>query len=181
MTMATESARERPFVYEVVPARQLEIPPTTRERYITGIYALNIEAPEDTSGDWHDVFHWLEGRTERHPIMCGGTDEVNTNHIYGDLGVYEGRANVAKKGLVFPEEMTEIYVANHFRAILDMVHHCLTTYGKIYNLNGATVDWLDTKEQQHYVLDLAAQMAPHLSEAQQVQLNNWIESELARF
>ncbi len=51
MTMATESARERPFVYEVVPARQLEIPPTTRERYITGIYALNIEAPEDTSGD----------------------------------------------------------------------------------------------------------------------------------
>ncbi|MFT3945169.1 MAG: hypothetical protein QM705_15285 [Ancrocorticia sp.] len=181
MTMATESTRERPFVYEVVPARQLEIPPTTRERYITGIYALNIEAPEDTSGDWHDVFHWCKGQDVPAPIMCGGTDQVNTNHIYGDLGVYEGRANVAKKGLEFPSEMTEIYVANHFRAILDMVHHCLITYGKIYNLHGATVDWLDTKEQQRYVLDLAAQMAPDLSEDQQVQLNNWIESELARF
>ena len=181
MTMATESTRERPFVYEVVPARQLEIPPTTRERYITGIYALNIEAPEDTSGDWHDVFHWLEGRRQRRPILCGGTDEVNTNHIYGDLGVYEGRANVAKKGLVFPAEMTEIYVANHFRAILDMVYRSLQEFDKIYNLHGATVDWLDTLEQQHYVLDLAAQMTPYLSEAQQVQLNNWIESERTRF
>ena len=40
---------------------------------------------------------------------------------------------------------------------------------------------IDTLEQQHYVLDLAAQMTPYLSEAQQTQLNNWIESERTRF
>ena len=37
--------------------RQVEIPPTTPEHYITGLYALNLAAPEDTSGNSHDVFH----------------------------------------------------------------------------------------------------------------------------
>ncbi|WP_448759964.1 hypothetical protein [Actinomyces oricola] len=37
--------------------RQIEIPPTDHEHYITGLYALNVLAPEGTSGDWHDVFH----------------------------------------------------------------------------------------------------------------------------
>lgn len=33
-----------------LPSRQVEIPPTTPERYITGIYALNVEAPEAPVG-----------------------------------------------------------------------------------------------------------------------------------
>ena len=40
MTVAIQHPR---LNIETVPARQVEIPPTTRERYITGIYALNIE------------------------------------------------------------------------------------------------------------------------------------------
>ena len=47
--------------YLATSTRQVEIPPTTPEHYITGIYALNLAAPEGTSGDWHDVFHWQNG------------------------------------------------------------------------------------------------------------------------
>ena len=41
--------------------RQVEIPLTTPGHYITGLYALSLAAPEGTSGDWHDVFHWQDG------------------------------------------------------------------------------------------------------------------------
>jgi hypothetical protein len=112
------------FNIETVPARQVEIPPTTRARYITGVYALNIEAPEGATGDWHDVFHW--------------------------------------------------------RDRLDMLFRSLTQYGRVYNLNGATVDWLDTPEQQHYLLEQATRMAPHLTEPAQATLTAWMEGELAR-
>jgi hypothetical protein len=77
-------------------------------------------------------------------------------------------------------DITEVFVANHYRAILDMLFHSLTQYGRVYNLNGATVDWLDTEEQQHYVLEHATRMARHLPEPAQAQLTAWIERELAR-
>lgn len=165
---------------KTVPARQVEIPPTSRDRYITGIFALNIDSPEGTTGDWHDVFHWRENLDDPVELMLGGTDEIDTNHIYGDLGVYEGRERLLRKRLSVAPSITEVFIANHYRAILDMVFHSLTRYGRIYNLNGATVDWLDTKEQQRYVLKHAALMAPHLSEPTRARLAAWIESERAR-
>lgn len=50
--VSSASTLERPVVL-----RQVEIPPTDPEHYITDLYALNVQAPEGTSGDWHDVFH----------------------------------------------------------------------------------------------------------------------------
>ena len=35
------------------PGEQVSIPVTTSTHYITGIPALNLPAPEGTSGDWH--------------------------------------------------------------------------------------------------------------------------------
>ena len=177
MTVAIQHPR---LNIETIPARQVEIPLTTRERYITGVYALNIEPPEGTTGDWHDVFHWRDGLDDPVELMLGGTEEVNTNHIYGDLGVYEGRDRVLRKRLSRAPGVSEVFIANHYRAILDMLFHSLTQYGRVYNLNGATVDWLDTPEQQHYVLEQATRMAPHLTEPAQAMLTAWIEGELAR-
>ena len=54
--VSSASTLERPAILW-----QVEIPPTDSEHYITGLYALNVQAPEGTSGDWHDVFHWQEG------------------------------------------------------------------------------------------------------------------------
>ena len=51
--------------------RQVEIPPTSPEHYITGLYALNLAAPEGTSGDWHDVFHWQDVAESSHVRLQG--------------------------------------------------------------------------------------------------------------
>ena len=54
--VSSASTLERPVVL-----RQVEISPTDPEHYITDLYALNVQALEGTSGDWHDVFHYQEG------------------------------------------------------------------------------------------------------------------------
>ncbi|MDR0178041.1 hypothetical protein [Actinomyces oris] len=86
----------------VRPAQQVEVPATTLECYITGLYALNIQEPDGEGGDWHDVFHWREGVDDPDEVMLGGTAEVDTNHIYADLGIYEGRDSLLAKGLELP-------------------------------------------------------------------------------
>lgn len=77
--------------YLATSTRQVEIPPTTPEHYITGLYALNLAAPEGTSGDWHDVFHWQDGTEQPRQVTLAGMGDIDTSPIYGDLGIYEGR------------------------------------------------------------------------------------------
>ena len=101
----------------IMPSYQVEIPRTTPQLYITGIYALNVQCPEGTTGDQHDVFHWFYRpgiREEAPTVTLGGSDELDTNAIYGDLGVYEGRERLLAKGLNIAPEIREVYVANHY-------------------------------------------------------------------
>lgn len=177
--MPTETAKPLPRI-EVTPFRQVEIPPTSRQRYISGLYALNLPAPEGTSGDWHDVFYSAPSARRTRQIQLGGSDWVNTNHIYNDFGIYEGRETVLAKGLELPEGMTEVWVANHFRATLDLIYRSLQKFDDVFGLESATTDWLDTPEQQQYELELAGMMLPHLSEERQVKLAAWIDAEAKR-
>ena len=77
--------------YLATSTRQVEIPPTTPEHYITGLYALNLAAPEGTSGDWHDVFHWQDGAEQPRQVTLAGMGDIETTSIYGNLGIYEGK------------------------------------------------------------------------------------------
>lgn len=162
----------------VRPGRKAVIPWTTPTRYVTGIYALNIQAPEGTSGDWHDVFTWIEGYQPERVILVGGdTEEINTVPIYGSLGIYEGLGNLLQRGLELPDGMTEAYVANHTRAILDMLYGTLHRHGKIYNLIGAATDWLDTLEQGAFLLDQAELLLLHFPGRPGQELQTWIDGE----
>ena len=172
---STQTAHE----YLVVPARQVEIPATTPERYITGIYALNVQAPERTSGDWHDVFHWQDGRGRPRQVTLAGDAEIDTTPIYGDLGIYEGRDRLVARGLEVPADMEQVYLANHFRAILDLLYRSLTRWGQVLNLTDATTDWLDTRQQGEFVLEQATKLEPHFPPAVQDELRRWITGEVA--
>ena len=166
----------------IMPSYQVEIPRTTPQLYITGIHALNVQCPEGTTGDQHDVFHWFYRpgiREEAPTVTLGGSDELDTNAIYGDLGVYEGRERLLAKGLNIAPEIREVYVANHYRAILDLLYESLTHYGRVYNLTGATGDWLDTPEQRRFVLEQATRMAPYVDEESRIQLEQWVKKEAA--
>lgn len=172
--VSSASTLERPALL-----RQVEIPPTDPEHYITGLYALNVQAPEETSGDWHDVFHWQEGYDNPSQVTLGGSTEIDTTPIYSGWGVYEGKDRLLAMGLAVPSEAHEVYLANHTRAILDLLYRSLTRWGRVLNLTGAATDWLDTYEQGVFLLEQAEQLAPHFSEAAQDELRRWIEGEAA--
>lgn len=173
-TASSASTLERPAIL-----RQVEIPPTDPEHYITGLYALNVQAPEGTSGDWHDVFHWQEGYDIPPRVTLGGSTEIDTTPIYGGWGVYEGKDRLLAMGLAVPSQAREIYLANHTRAILDLLYRSLNRWGRVLNLTGAATDWLDTYEQGAFLLEQAEHLAPHFPEAAQDELRRWIEGEAA--
>ncbi|MFT4189805.1 MAG: hypothetical protein QM621_14670, partial [Aeromicrobium sp.] len=136
-----------------------------------------VHTPDGTTGDWHDMFHWRDGVDRPHQVTLGGSAEVDTNALYGDWGVYEGRDRLVAKGLDVPADVGEVFVADHFRAILDLLCRSLAKYGRVLNLNGATTDWLDTPEQQRLVLEQATRLAEVLDVEGQRALASWIERE----
>lgn len=160
-----------------VPARQVAIPPTDRRRYITGVFALNVRPPEGTTGDWHDVFHWRDGVDRPRVVQVAGVTVADTHALFGDFGVYEGRDRLVGKGLAIPADVREVFVANHLRAILDLLHASLREHGAVLNLTGATDDWLDTPEQQETVLELAPRIAAVVAPTAQAALHAWIVRE----
>lgn len=72
-------------------------------RYVTGIHALNLPCALDTCGDWHaSAIQWA------HPMM-GETD----GSVFGGYGIEVGRH--------IPDRSETFCVANHIRALLDML------------------------------------------------------------
>lgn len=163
------------------PRIQVKIPNTTPAHYLTGKAALNLPAPEGTSGDWHfsNVFYDLadDNKVPYQLPLAGEGETVNTNHIYGDWGIYECSREMRGRGLILPAGMTAVYAANHFRAILDMVYSSLIRHHKVICLSGVTDDWLDTTEQKALLLDKAAEMAPHIPKEEHEELLSWIRRE----
>ena len=58
--------------------------------------------------------------------------------------------------------MQRVYIANHSRAILDLLYRSLHRWGRVLNLTGATTDWLDTKEQGEQLLEQATMLESSL-------------------
>lgn len=157
---------------------QTEIPPTTLQSYITGVHALNIHGDDDSHGDWHEVFWYPIGVREPPPVSLGGQGCFDTNPVYGTEGVREARASVVRLGLVVAPEVSEVYVANHTRAILDLLHCEIKTYGRPTNTIQSSWDWLDTAEQRDQLLMQAPRLAALLETVEEVQqLNEWVSHE----
>ena len=72
-------------------------------QYITGKYALNIDCELETPGDWHSsALNWNN-------IVLMSTQ----NHILKDYGIESDKS--------IPEHTKKYNVANHIRAILDLM------------------------------------------------------------
>lgn len=71
--------------------------------YITGLHALNIECSLCTPGDWHmSALNWDNLKLKE-----------SKKSIFRDYGIETGRT--------VPEHAEEYNVANHIRAVLDMI------------------------------------------------------------
>lgn len=158
-------------------SHQVIIPDNLSEqRYISGMYALNLPAPEDTSGDWHFLSVFYRKSITPHTVMIAGEGEkINTNHIFGKDGIYVCDKALARRGLKADGKTS--YAANHFRAILDLVHSSLQDNIYPSRLSGASEDYLDTDDEKNILLEKATAMLPHLSSNASEMLQKWIEEE----
>ena len=151
----------------------------SKNRYISGMEALNLPAPEGTSGDWHylNVFYCRDEQYVNTVKIAGEGETLNTNHIYKNYGIYECGDILQKRGFKVGQGVP--HAANHFRAILDLLYyHIREKRGKfLCKLSGASEDYLDTEEEKNFLLEKTAIMLPYLSPEEQEMLIQWIEKE----
>lgn len=87
--------------------------------YVTGIFALNIVCNLDTSGDWHaSALRWND-------VQIMDSEKA----FFGEYGI-EGKKHI-------PEHTELYYVANHIRALLDLLE-----MGKFSIAQGMNKDYI---------------------------------------
>lgn len=154
-------------------ANTIDFPETSPTRYLTGMVALNIPAPENTGGDWH---FWGTFQSPSFPNnigLAGEGLEWNTNPIFGDYGIHECSDILRSRGISIPDGV-QVFSANHYRAILDMLYHSVSKGQAPRHL--AIDDWLDTEEQKKDFFRLLEQLIPKFSPSEKELGSSWIKS-----
>ena len=149
-------------------------PETSPTRYLTGMVALNIPAPEKTGGDWHFWGIFDSPCFPDNLTMAGEGLEWNTNALFGDYGIHECSDSLRCRGISLPEG-TRVYSANHYRAILDMLASSVSKGQVPRHL--AISDWLDTGEHLKTFFLLLDRFFDRFSPSEQNLVSVWIESQ----
>lgn len=150
------------------------------DKYISGFAALNLPAPEGTSGDWHffnNFYSNSEGKQLSFIAGIGMPDD--TTSIWGHYGIYNCGAALRDRGLKFPEERP-IFAANHTRAILDILWRNIKNKTQPAEIFDATVDFLDTKVQALKLFDLLLKLPDNMDEEQMEIFRSWVQNEKRR-
>jgi hypothetical protein len=152
--------------------KRVILPKTTTTCYLTGMTALNIPAPEGTTGDWHFEESFL-GRGNIAPkfFVAGEGSALNTNPIWGVLGIYECGSILHAKGIAIASD-EKVYAANHCRAVLDMLYNAIKR--KEYPSHIIIDDWLDVDSEQKRFFETVRVLNDFLKEDEKIILNSWI-------
>ncbi len=132
----------------------ITIPATSRNRYLGGLSALNLPSPAGT-GDWHMTETFFIPRKKR-PLsfICGDGCVVNTNHIFGNTGIYDCTEILDE--LRIRHESAIAYAANHARAIADLL---LVAVIRRQPTNHVVLeDWMPGKENSKEVYESPRQL-----------------------
>jgi hypothetical protein len=159
--------------------KTVRFPVTSPTLYVSGKTALNLHLPDDTSGDWHPYGNViLDARAEdRDAFLCGEgmPRERDTNRFFGTYGIRE--CSELMGYWRYPHEGKLYYVAEHQRAILDLVHFAVCLGSGLNGIRFMTVEFLDTEDERDDVLSMASRMHDHLDERQRSFLLDWINHE----
>ena len=150
----------------------IDFPYTSPTRYLTGMTALNIPAPENTGGDWHFSGAFRSSSFPENLKLAGEGLEWNTNALFGEYGIHECSDILRSRGIFIPEGV-HVFSANHYRAILDMLYRSVSS-GNIpqYLIIG---DWLDTDEHQKTLFRLLDRFFPKFSSSGKELVFSWIK------
>jgi len=155
----------------VILAAKKSFPKTSHERYLTGLTALNIPAPEGT-GDWHfsETFEGAAGRPPG-PYELAGDGLLNTRSLLGDAGIFDARERLEPYRLEMPPG--PIYAADHYRAIADMVLTAIVA-GQSFERSIILDDWLPETDEQMRLQRLLEIAKPSLASDQWRRIDLWI-------
>ena len=148
-----------------------------KEKYITGKHALNIH-PKDcyTVGDWHEgVWTHIKVFPSEYITMGGLLYKYNTLKIWDEYGIYEGREYIENLGIKCFDD--NIYIANHKRAILDMLYMYLKEFGMIWEIEDASWQFIANIENIKEMLEMSKKIINYLSEKQLIEYYAWYENE----
>ena len=148
------------------------MPETSPTRYLTGMVALNIPAPEGTGGDWHFWGIFDSPRFPDNLTLAGEGLEWNTNALFGDYGIHECSEELRRRGVIVPDGMP-VYSANHYRAILDMLYDSIEK-GQVPQYL-AIDDWLDTEEQKKEFFRILDRFLSNCSPSEKELVSSWIK------
>lgn len=148
------------------------------EKYITGQYALNIhhaDIEDEPTGDWHG-FIWdnIKELPHKDVTYAGKGCFIDTFNIWGNFGIYDDTKHLMENFIL----KEDTYVADYYRAILDMIYSSLKKYGKIYHLNCITHDHLDNEHQVMLVINKLQLLEKHLNSKENDELKRWVDNEL---
>lgn len=151
------------------------LPKTTPTCYLTGMTALNIPAPEGTTGDWHfEKSFWGRGDIRPKFFVAGEGRDLNTNAIWGALGIYDCSSILRAKGIAIAAE-ERVYAANHCRAVLDMLYKALQH--KEYPHHITVDDWLDVDSELNRFFENIPALNGFLKEDEKIFLNSCLKAQ----
>jgi hypothetical protein len=131
---------------------------------------------EDGTGyDWHFSSYWRGGTI---PIkLYGEGTDTNTNPIYGYYGVANREERLRKLGL----PVQKVYIANHTRAILDLVYEYLTKFRMIGYAKGCVEDIFFNKDHAIQLFKQLVKMRAYPDEDRRDILDDWLAREFKPF
>lgn len=107
-------------------------------KYITGIHSLNLPCKLETTGDWHtSALRWKDISYKE-----------STESIYGEWGIEPNHT--------MPEHEETYYMANHIRALLDLLDD-----GKFTVAQGMREDFICNETYTPLVLDMVWKLRNH--------------------
>jgi hypothetical protein len=103
--------------------------------------------------------------------VAGEGRALNSNPIWGALGIYECSDILRAKGIAMPTE-ARVYAANHCRAILDMLYNAIKR--KEYPHHIAVDDWLDVDSERKRFFEDIPVLNDFLQNDEQIILKSWL-------
>ena len=146
----------------------LQIPITSKTRYVSSIVALNIHSPQGT-GDWHSAAALSKEAFPTDFYLYGDAQPYNTNAALGTEGIIDGTQRLQKMG--YRPVHTPVWIADHPRALVDYLYYAVLKTG---NLGRVMLDeWFPTAGDKQEVYALINRLEPILTEEEKGNLVLW--------
>jgi hypothetical protein len=133
-----------------------------------------------TPGVWHgSIWHPIKRFPGKKVWTGGKKGDIDTTLIWQDYGIYEAKKEITKKHI--KTGLGKVYIANHIRAILDMLYDMIHTVGIISEIDNASMDYLGGSTSRDELLMRSKLMEKCLNWEELEVYKEWYEHEKTVF